>query len=201
MGQVFTRDVGLGCGPAGFDGLDSALGDQLLVSRQELLDLHRVVGERLGRGVDCGQAAADDHDRQADLHICERIRSRRAGELQSHQEIRRRANAVGEAVRQLEHGRPAGARGQCNMIEPEREGAVRVDGAAEAHAAKQGKALAALDQEPDELEEVLVPADRDSIFGDAAKSGHHPRFERLVERGDIADGLERHALAERGSPG
>ena len=81
------------------------------------------------------------------------------------------------------------------MVEPEREGALRVDGAAEANAAEHREALAALDQEADELEEILVPAHRDPIFGDAAKAGHHPRFERLVERGDIADGVERHALA------
>ena len=50
----------------------AALGDQGLVARQELLDLQRIVGERLGRGVDRGQAAADHHHRQADLQVGDR---------------------------------------------------------------------------------------------------------------------------------
>ena len=40
-----------------------------LVAREELLDLHRVIGERLGRRVDRRQAAADD-DRPASAAAC-----------------------------------------------------------------------------------------------------------------------------------
>ena len=58
-----------------------------LVAREEFLDLHRVVGERFGRRVDGGQAAADDHDRQADLQVGDRFALRRAGELQRHEEV------------------------------------------------------------------------------------------------------------------
>ena len=87
------------------------------------------------------------------------------------------------------------------MVEAEREGALGVEGAAEAHAAEQREAIAALDQQTNELEEILVPAHRDPILGDAAKAGHHALVERLVERGDIADGIEGHTLAERGSAG
>ena len=201
MSQIFLRDVGLGGGPRGFDFLRTALGDELLVARQKFLDLHRIISERFGRGIDRRQAAADDHDRQADLHVGHRIHTRGAGELQRHQEIRRGANAVGEPVRKLEHRRPPGAGRQCNVIEPEREGAFGIDRAAETHAAKQREALAAFDQQSNDFEEVLIPAHRDAILGDAAKAGHHARFERLVERGDIPDGVEGHAVAQRGFSG
>ena len=201
MDQIFLRDAGLGSGPCGFDFLRPALGDELLVARQKLLDLDRVIGERFSRGIDRRQAAADDNDRQAHLHVGHRIHTRGAGELQRHQEIRRGANAVGEPVRKLEHRRPPGAGRQCNVIEPEREGAFGIDRAAETHAAKQREALAALDQQSNDLEEVLIPAHRDAILGDAAKAGHHARFERLVERGDIPDGVEGHAVAQRGFSG
>ena len=47
----------------------AALGDQHLVTREEFLDLDRVVGERFRRRIDRREAAADDHHRQAHLQI------------------------------------------------------------------------------------------------------------------------------------
>ena len=94
---------------------------QRLVAREKFLDLHRVVGERFGGRIDRGQAAADDDDRQAQLHVGDRIVLRRAGELQRHQEIGRGAHAVGETVRQIEHRRPARAGSERDVIEAERE--------------------------------------------------------------------------------
>jgi hypothetical protein len=81
------------------------------------------------------------------------------------------------------------------MIEAEREGALRIERAAEAHAAEERESLAPLQQQPDDLEEVLVPAHRDAVFGHAAKARHHAILERVVEQGGRKDGLERHALA------
>jgi hypothetical protein len=86
------------------------LGDQRLVALQELLDLDRVVGQRLGRGVDRGQAAADHHHRQAQLHVGDGVLLGRARELQRHQEVRRRAHAARQPVGHVEHRRLAGAR-------------------------------------------------------------------------------------------
>ncbi len=120
---------------------------------------------------------------------------RRAGQLQRHQEVGRRAHAGGEAVRQLEHRRPARARGDGDVIEAERERALGVERAAEAHAAEEREPVAALEQQPDDLEEILVPAHRDPVLGDAAESRHHAIVERLVERRGVADRRERHALA------
>ena len=51
------------------------------------------------------------------------------------------------------------------------ESAVDGDGPAEAHAAEHLELRAAFQQEPDDLEEVLVPADGDAIFGDDSETG------------------------------
>src|SRR6185436_8879818 len=47
-------------GPFRLDTLAPAIGDQRIVAGDEFLDLHRVVRERLGGGIDRSQAAADD---------------------------------------------------------------------------------------------------------------------------------------------
>ena len=83
------------------------------------------------------------------------------------------------------------------MIEAERERALGVERAAEAHAAEQRETVAALEQQADDLEEVLVPAHRDPVLGDAAESRHHAIVERLVQRRGVADRRERRALARR----
>ena len=152
-----------------------------LVAQQEFLDLHRVIRERLGRRVDRRQPAADDDHRQPELHVGHRVRLRRAGELQRHQEIRRRAHAGREPVRQFEHRRLARARRDRDVVEATRERAVGIERPAEAHAAEEREALATLEQQPDDLQEVLVPAHGDPVLGDAAESGHHAIVERLVQ--------------------
>ena len=78
---------------------------------------------------------------------------------------------------------------------PMRHRVVERQRAAEAHAAEHREFVAALEQQPDELEEVLVPAHRDAVFGDAAEAGHHAVVERLVEFVDVADRPERRARA------
>ncbi len=193
--QVFERDIAFVVGPFRLDTLASAFGDQRVVARDEFLDLHRVVRQRLGGGIDRGQAAADDDDRQTDLHIRDRILARRAGELQRHQEVRCRAHAFGQRVRKIEHRRPTGAGGERNVVEAQGEGVFDVERAAEADAAAQRKAIAALDQKTQQLEEVLVPAHGDAVLGDAAESGHHALVQRLAQRVDVAYRLERHARA------
>ena len=75
-----------------------------------------------------------------------------------------------KAVRQVEHRGLACAGGQCDVVEAQRECAGIVQRAAEAHAAVQREAVAPLEQQPDHLEEVLVPAHGDAIFGDAAET-------------------------------
>ena len=54
---------------------------------------------------------------------------------------------------------------------------------------------APLEQQPDQLEEVLVPAHRDAVLGHAAESSHDPIIERLVDLLHIANCTERRALA------
>ena len=83
------------------------------------------------------------------------------------------------------------------MIEAERERAVDRQRAAEAHAAEHLEFAPALQQQPDELQEILVPAHRDAVFGDAAEARHHARVQILAQLGDVADRPERHARARR----
>src|SRR4029453_18025394 len=59
-------------------------------------------------------------------------------------------------------------------------------------AAEHGEFTAPFHQEADELEEILVPAHGDPVFGDAAEPRHHPRIERLAQFGGVADRPERH---------
>ncbi len=184
-------------GPRRLDRFPPLVGDERFVTGQELLDLHRVIGERFGRRVDRGQPAADDDHRQPKLHVRDRIGLRRAGELQRHQEVGRRAHAGRKPVRQFEHRGLAGAGGHRDVVESQLERAVGVDRAAEAHAAEHRETVATLEQQADHLEKALVPAHGDPVLGDATESRHHAIVERLLEHREVADRLERLALAGR----
>jgi hypothetical protein len=186
--------------PRAFDDRASLRLHERFVACEELLDLHRVVRQCLGGRIDRRQPAADDDDGQAYLHVRDRIGFRRAGELQRHQEIGRRAHAMRKSVRQVEHRGPPRTRGQGHVIETEREGAFGVDGAAEANATEERVARTPLEQQPDHLEEVLVPAHGDAVLGDAAEARHHAIVERLLQRRHVAHRRERNApAAERGA--
>ena len=79
------------------------------------------------------------------------------------------------------------------MIEAERKRAVDRQRAAEPHAAEHLEFAPPLQQQPDELQEVLVPAHRDAVFGDAAETRHDAGAEILVQFGAVADRTERNA--------
>src|SRR5258708_10863652 len=87
------------------------------------------------------------------------------------------------------------------MVEAEREGVVESERAAEAHAAIHGEPAPTLDEKPHDLEEVLVPAHGDAVFGNAAESGHHPLVQRFRELVDAADRPEFDPRAERRDAG
>ena len=60
--------------------------------------------------------------------------------------------------------------------------------AAKADAAIHRELLAALEQQPDDLQEILVPADSNAVLGDATESGfHRARAGVFAQAGDIAD--------------
>src|SRR5712691_10427518 len=167
-------------------------------SAQEVpFDLHRVVGQRLGRRVDRRQAAADDHHRQADLQVGDRLALRRAGQLQRHEEVGSGAHAARKAVRDFEHRRPAGAGAERHMVETVGEGVIHAQGAAEAHAAEHRELPPPLEQQPDDLEEILVPAHSDAVLRDAAETRHHAVVEILAQLLYLFNGLENHPVAER----
>ena len=176
--------------PDGANGGFGVGGTERFVAFHELLHLDRVVRERFGGRVDRGQTAADDHGGQAQLEIGDGVTAGGTGQLQCHEEVRRLADAAGEAVLHRNDRRTAGAGAEGNVIEAELEGAIDGDRPAEAHAAEHGERTATLDQEADDLEEVLVPANGDAIFGDAAEAGHDAVVERFVNLVDLANGAE-----------
>src|SRR6185503_3312079 len=150
-----------------------------------------------------GEPAADHHDRQADLEVGDRLALRGSGELKRHQEVGSRAYAAREAVRDLEHGGAARAGAQGDMVEAHAAGSlaaerlVDVERAAEAHAAEHGELAPPLEQQADDLEEVLVPAHRDAVLGDAAEPGHDALAEVFLQLLDVLDGSEWNPVAER----
>ncbi len=195
MRDELVGDLGLLGRPARAHRGLAALGDQGLVAHQELLDLQRIVGERLRRSVDAGQATTDHHDRQADLKVGDRVLLGRTGELQRHQKIRRRTYATRQAVRQVEHRGLAGAGAQRDVIEAHREGTLDRHRTAEAHATEHRELGAALQQQPHHLEVVLVPADGDAVLRHATETRHGTLAEILAEARDVLHGVEGNALA------
>jgi hypothetical protein len=76
------------------------------------------------------------------------------------------------------------------MVEAQLEGAVDCDRAAKTDAAIHREIGPALEQEAHDLQEILIPADRDAVFGDPAKPRHDLVVEPFDEAHDIADRLE-----------
>ena len=107
-----------------------------LVALQKFLCLNRVIGQRFGGGIDCGQAAANHHHWQAYLHVGNRIRFCRAGQLQCHQKVGRGAHAAREAIGNIQHRRFARTHRERDVIETHREGIVGRQRATKAHAAE-----------------------------------------------------------------
>ena len=190
MLDEFGGDLALRRCPLRAHRLLAALGDEDLVTRQELFDLERIIGQRLGRRVDRGQTAADHDDRQAHGQIGDAVGLGRAGQLQRHQEIGGLPHPRREAVLHRDHGRPAGPGAQRDMIEAEIECAVYRDRAAKAHAAIHRKIRPSFEQQAHDLQEILVPANRDAVLGDAAEPRHDAVVEAFDQGRDIADRLE-----------
>ena len=179
VGDEFERDFTFVRCPGGFDDIAARFRAQPLITREKFLDLHWIVGKGLGGGIDRGQPAADHDDRQAQLHVGERVGFRGAGQLQRHQKIRRRAHTVGKPVRQFQHRRLARARGKGDVIEAKRERAVHVDRAAKANATIERKMVTPLEQQSNHLKKILVPAHGNAVFGDAAEASHRTFVKRL----------------------
>ena len=173
------------------------VGDQRLMACEEFVDLTDVVSQRLGGGINGGQAAADHDRRQAQLHVGDRVGLRRAGELQGHQEVACGAHAARQAVRNIEGGRFACADGQRDMVKAELPGVVNAQCATEAHAADQRELIAPLEQQAHDLQEILVPAHRDAVFGHAAEAGNRAGIEVFVQGVDVAHRRKRDARAVR----
>jgi len=75
-----------------------------------------------------------------------------------------------------------GAHREGDVIEAEAKGVVDRERAAEAHAADEREFLAALEEQADDLEEILVPAHGDAVLGHAAEASQDALVELLEER-------------------
>ncbi len=91
-------------------------------------------------------------------------------------------------------GRPAPAH-SATWSKPSSNALVDGQRAAEAHSAEHAELLPPLQQQPDDLQKILVPADRDAVLGHAAESRHHAVVERFIQIVHVANRPERHALA------
>ena len=148
-------------------------GGENVETRQEFFHLHQVIGERLGGGVDGGQAAADHHHRQAQLQI--------GGESALAAPVSCSAIRKSDAAR-TPRARPLGISTRWVCPRPCTARHDRTRAAASLRTVKvppnrtppaMANCDAALQQQADDLEEILVPADGDAIFGDAAEPSHH----------------------------
>ena len=152
---------------------------------QHLLDLARVIRHDFRRRIDRRKAAADDAGRQPDLQVRERCILRRAGQLQRHEKVGCLADTADQVVPESDDRGLARAGRECNMIETELPGIVERETAAEADAAVGAKRALAQQREIDHLEEILVPAHRDPVFGNAAETVHRTGVEIFVQRLEI----------------
>ena len=116
-------------------GIDAVTGRQDLVAVEDLLHLHRVVGNQLGGGIDGRQAPADDTGGQAHLQVGHGRLLGGAGQLQRHQEVRCFADPANEVVLQVDDRRLAGARRDGHVVEAEAPGILDGQCSTEAHTA------------------------------------------------------------------
>ena len=197
----------LGCsfrllgGPVGAHRCFPAFSNQRFVATEELFHLQGVISERLGGGVDGREPAADHNDREPHLQIREALGLGGASKLQCHEEIGCLAYPCGKAVLHRHDGRPPCPRAERNVVEAERKSALDCERAAEAHAAEHREFIAPFQQQTHELEEILVPAHGDAVFGNPAESGHHASIELFAQRGGVPDRAERGARAALPDPG
>ena len=159
---------------------------QRLAALQGFFHLGEVIGLHLGGGIDAGQPAADHHRRQPHLEIGQTGALGGARELQTHQEVIGLTHAARQRARDRQGLRQAGADGDGDMIEPQRPGLLDRDGSAEAHPAVDLEGRAAGEREIDELEEILVPAHGDAVFGHAAETGHDALIQPLFQCRPVA---------------
>ncbi len=172
----------------GPDRLFADFRNQAVVAVQRLFHLHHIVGLHLGRRVDGGQAAAD-HDRgKPELQVRQAIRLVSAGGLKTHEKIGSQAHAAQQVVFHGHQGRLAGAGADGHVVEPQVPGVVQRQGAAEADAVVQAELLAPHQQQVIDVQEVLVPAHGDAVFGDAAEAEDDAAIQRP---GDVVDVLDR----------
>ena len=155
-------------------------------ARLRLLDLHHVVREQLGRRVDRRETAADDDGREQDREVRDGALLVGTGELQSHQEVARLADAAREVVLDVDDRRLARAGGDRDVVEAERPRVLERDRPAEADAAVDAEVLVPREAEVRDREEVLVPARRDSVFAHAAEAEEDALVELAVERAEVA---------------
>src|SRR5262249_11208605 len=117
------------------------------------------------------------------------------------QEIRGHPHPWDEPVGHRNNRRAPSTSAQRYVVEAQVKSAVDRNRAAKAHTAIHREVNPALEQKAHDLQEILVPANGNAVFGDAPKPSHHPVVEPFDEAHDIADGLEWPAARVLRDPG
>ena len=159
-------------------------------SVEEPFDVHDVVSARLGRGVNRGQSTADHQDGHPDLEVRRGVATASPGRLQGHQEVARGPNTAREPARDLDHRGGTGAGGEGDMVKTHGESIVKRQGPAQTNSSGQSELIAPLEQQSHQGQEILVPTDRDPVFGDPAEAARHAGRQRLEDRLDLNHRLE-----------
>ena len=111
-----------------------------------------------------------------------------AGGLKTHEKIGSQPHAAQQVVFHGHQSRLAGAGADGHVVEAQVPGVVQRQGAAEADAVVQAELLAPHEQQVIDVQEVLVPAHRDAVFGNAAETEDGAAIQRP---GDVVDVLDR----------
>ncbi len=131
---------------------------------------------------------------QLRLQVGEGLLLERAGQLERHQEVRRLPDPPDDVVLHGDDRGAAGAGRDRDVVEAQVERLLGRDGPAEAHAPEDFEAAPAGERQVDEGQEVLVPADRDSVLRDAPESGERPLVETARDRRVVPDRLDPEAV-------
>ena len=90
---------------------------------------------------------------------------------------------------------PPRAEAKSDVIETSRERIIDRQRATKPHAAIHREIRPTLQQQPNDLEIVLVPPHGDTVLGDTAEARHRPSIELLVNFANIAKRTERRSAA------
>src|SRR5262249_24293036 len=143
--------------------------DQALIAIERFLNLDYVVGHQLCRRINTRQAAPDDDRGQVDLEIRQAVLLVSARSLQTHQKVGRLPHATQNIVL---HRNQRGLTSTCrngDVIEPVVPSIVDRQGSSKSNTVEQAELLTAHQYQVVHVQEILVPAYCDAVFGNTTE--------------------------------